>query len=180
MRLKQFKHVQELSDYPDYGVDTEGNVWSFKRNRITKLSPFNKLKYKAIILIDVNGKQKHFYVHRLVALCFMNHNNENNYYYLRHINDDFHDNRVENLNWIKTKGKTRPRGKRSPETYKKYVQERREGLELSSPLKEKIKSVYHASIQKGLRMNDLNTFLESTVNRSLDEYINQYGLRKIM
>jgi len=180
MRLKQFKYVQELVNYPDYGVDTEGNVWSFKRNRITKLSPFNKLKYKAIVLTDIKGKPKHFYVHRLVALCFMNENNENSYYYLRHLNDDFRDNRIENLNWIKTKGKIRPRRKRDPETYKKYVQERKAGLELNDDLKNKLQNVYHASIQKGLRMKDMNTFMNEFIDERLNEYINQYGLRKIM
>lgn len=86
--------------YPNYSVDTEGNVWSFgKKTR----KGYRKLKgkitkhgYHHVCLLK-DGKTKMFLVHRLVALAFIP--NPNNYPVVNHKNEDKTDNRVTNLEW---------------------------------------------------------------------------------
>ena len=100
-RFKNLSDVEELKDFQDYAVDTEGNVWSFKNNKMRKLSPGWKKKgygYKTVLLTDKSGRKKNFLVHRLVAISFIpttditlevNHKNRNS-----------SDNRLENLEWV--------------------------------------------------------------------------------
>ena len=51
--------------------------------------------YKRIALVDLKGNSKNYYVHRLVALAFINESD----LYVDHINGDKKDNRVENLRY---------------------------------------------------------------------------------
>lgn len=55
-----------------------------------------KKRYISVTLYK-NGQPKTFLVHRLVALAFLP--NPNNLTEINHINEDKHDNRVENLEW---------------------------------------------------------------------------------
>lgn len=51
-----------------------------------------------VSLRDAEGKRKTFYVHRLVAEAFIP--NPDNLPTVNHINEDHHDNRAENLEWM--------------------------------------------------------------------------------
>lgn len=91
--------------YPNYSVDTEGNVWSYPRNgtkkQICKLKgKINQHGYVSVVL-HKNNIGKTFLVHRLVALAFIP--NPNNYPQINHKNEIKTDNRVENLEWCTSK-----------------------------------------------------------------------------
>lgn len=49
------------------------------------------------VALNKDGKQKHFSIHRLIALHFIS--NEHNKPHINHINGIKHDNRIENLEW---------------------------------------------------------------------------------
>lgn len=86
--------------YPDYSVDTEGNVWSIGYNNTKEIKKLKPRKIKGgylSVTLTINNKPKQYLVHRLVALAFIP--NTNNYKEINHKNEDKTDNRVENLEW---------------------------------------------------------------------------------
>jgi len=170
-RLRYLSDIETLKDYPGYAVDTEGNVWSFKYKTMRKLSPGWKRKkypYLFVRLSDRHGNKKNFTVHRLVAMAFIptddlslevNHKNRNGC-----------DNKLENLEWVTHN-----------QNMKHYSDSITNGvLKVDKLLIEKLKKVHVASIRKGLPVPDDYVFTNSIIEGALEEFINQYGLRKVM
>lgn len=81
--------------YPNYSVDTEGNVWNIIRGYKLKHSTI-KEGYMLVMLYN-NGARKSFLIHRLVALAFIP--NPNKYPFINHKNENKCDNSVGNLEW---------------------------------------------------------------------------------
>lgn len=81
--------------YPNYSVDTEGNVWNIIRGHKRKHSTI-KEGYMLVILYN-NGARKSFLIHRLVAFAFIP--NPNKYSFINHKNENKCDNSVGNLEW---------------------------------------------------------------------------------
>lgn len=167
-RIKHLSTVKELQDFTDYAVDTEGNVWSFKNKKQKKLSPGWKKRgygYRTVVLTGKGGIKKNFLVHRLVALCFIP--TKNILLEVNHKNRNSSDNRVENLEWVDRSQNMKHLGETN-------------GFVISDLVLAKIKEVHSASIRKGLPVEDAHSFLNRIINGALEEYINQYGLRKLM
>lgn len=92
-----------------YQVSNLGNVKSLKRKyvlreKILKKS-VNKNGYHCVGL-SKNGELKPFYVHSLVSMTFLNHNNKINNLITDHINNVKADNRVCNLQLISSRENT--------------------------------------------------------------------------
>lgn len=85
---------------PGYEVSTMGRVRSFKQYSEGRILSFRFVfsKNYRLIRIVVDGKEKCFAVHRLVAQAFIP--NPDNKPEVNHINGDKFDNRVENLEWV--------------------------------------------------------------------------------
>lgn len=167
-RLVRFENTKHLRNYPGYAVDTEGNVWSFKHNKPKILSPGWKKRdtdYKTVLLSDNTGKRRSFLVHRLVALTFIP--TDDITMKVSHRNNDCSDNRLENLEWI-----TKQKNKENNSTVN--------GFSLDSSMSKKLKEVHSASIRKGLPVPDSYEFMNTLIEGALEQYINQYGLRKVM
>lgn len=85
----------------EYQIDTEGNTYSCKFGKRRLMKPTkNKYGYLQVGLRK-DGKQKRFYVHRLVAEAFIP--NPYNLPEVNHKNEDKSDNRVENLEFCDRK-----------------------------------------------------------------------------
>lgn len=86
----------------DYEVTSEGEVYSYKKGarRLLKGAVFHSghsgTSYRTVLL-TVDGKQRNYYVHRLVAQAFVP--NPDGLPCVRHIDGDSFDNRAENLAW---------------------------------------------------------------------------------
>lgn len=90
-----------------YQVSNKGRVKSLPRNGTIKTSKIltpiimrkerSSTTYRAVILCK-NGKHKHLYVHRLVALAFIE--NTRNKAQINHIDGDGSNNMVNNLEWV--------------------------------------------------------------------------------
>lgn len=83
-----------IHNYKNYSVSSFGNVRNDKTNRILKQS---KGKYLGVFLSN-KGSAKRFNVHRLVALHFLD--NDENKCCVNHKNGDKSNNHVENLEWV--------------------------------------------------------------------------------
>ncbi len=89
----------EIDNYPDYLIYPNGKVFSKKRNK--EMKPFtNKAGYQRISLWK-NGKEKKFYIHRLIGIHHIP--NPENKPTIDHINRIRDDNRLENLRWATSK-----------------------------------------------------------------------------
>lgn len=80
-------------DFPDYIVTNCGKVYNLKLGRYISIDTSNK--YCRVTLN--NGKRKRFFVHRLVALLYID--NPDSLPIINHKNGDKLDNRVVNLEW---------------------------------------------------------------------------------
>ena len=167
MRIVQFKNVPALKIYADYAIDEEANLWSFKHQKVRKLNPFKKLEYRAISLVDIYSKRKDFYIHRLMCLCFLPTNDVQQK--IRHLDGNKQNNKLENLEWIVNQEPT--------ENTQSYVH--KESIQLNEELTNKILRVYSESLKRGVKLPDKNQFVSNLINNSLNEYINQYGMKKL-
>ena len=89
--------IEGYCDY--YDVSTKGRVRSHGFNRRNKLmTPETNNRGYARVRLYNNGNCVRFYVHRLVAMTFLD--NPNNCDQVNHKNLDRTDNRLENLEWV--------------------------------------------------------------------------------
>lgn len=86
--MEQWKIIK---DYPNYSVSNYGRVRNDLTCKILKQN-LNSSGYYRVSL-----KRKHLFVHRLVAIAFID--NPNNYPVVNHLDEDKTNNSVSNLEW---------------------------------------------------------------------------------
>lgn len=92
--ITNFKNIYEVSNF--------GKIKNIKTNKILKTNN-SKGKYLNVSLY-INGIQKNFYVHRLVALEFIL--NPTNMTQVNHIDGNKQNNNVSNLEWCSNRENT--------------------------------------------------------------------------
>ena len=85
-----------MTGYPNYIITNDGKVYNSQRNKYL-VSVKNASGYMFVNLSD-GQQRKSFSIHRLVALLFIENNN--NYLEVNHIDFDKANNNVDNLEWI--------------------------------------------------------------------------------
>lgn len=91
---------KDIKGYDGYQVSNMGRVWSIHSQKHLKPRP-NKQGYLRVCIKANNGKYKDEYIHRLVAIAFI----DNPYQkpQVNHKNETITDNRADNLEWVTSK-----------------------------------------------------------------------------
>lgn len=91
---------KDIDGYPGYKVSTYGRVMSYHHWREPTVLRMRHRGhgYLGVRLYDANGGSSNLAIHRLVAEAFIP--NPDNLPEVNHINEDKHDNSVQNLEWI--------------------------------------------------------------------------------
>ena len=87
--------MSQIEGYENYLIFEDGKVININTG-IEKKHKIDKGGYYCIVLCK-DGKQKHFSIHRLIALAYIP--NPDNKLFVDHINRNRLDNRIENLRW---------------------------------------------------------------------------------
>lgn len=95
--MESYEIFKDIKGYPNYQISNMGRVWSIKRQKYLK-PVINDKGYCVVLLYSINGKRKQEYIHRLVALAFLQ--NPDNLPTVNHKNEIKADNRVDNLEWM--------------------------------------------------------------------------------
>lgn len=166
---KKVKDIQGYEDFNGYEIDSKGYVVSTKGKgkRILK-TYWTHNNYKATHLYDSNTKRRRFYIHRLVAEAFLP--NPTDSWGVKHKNKNPDDNDIDNLEWISR------RIKRDDGSIGKNT----DSLILSPDISDYIRLVHRACLEKNVPVPNEYDFYHTMIEHSLDEYINRYGLKKIM
>lgn len=94
--------IRKIKGHPDYLINSKGEVYSLKNNSKGKRlkSHYDKNEYERIGLCE-NGKQKQYFVHRLLAETFIP--NPNNKPFINHKDENKQNNSIKNLEWCTSK-----------------------------------------------------------------------------
>lgn len=85
----------------EYLIYEDGKVFSVRKNKFLVSKPNKTVKYFQVSLWK-NNKEKHFYIHRLVAIHFIP--NPNDLPEVNHIDGNRQNNSVSNLEWVSSLG----------------------------------------------------------------------------
>ena len=95
--IEQWKKIHYA---PNYEVSNLGNVKNIKKNKLININyqRLKKTNTRARVGLSHNGKAKGYYLHRVVAECFID--NPEHLPEVNHRDGDFYNNSVSNLEWI--------------------------------------------------------------------------------
>ena len=91
---------KDIKGCEGYKASSLGRIKSFKRKKERLLTSHLGARGYLIISLFINGKQKGYTVHQLVAMAFLNHTPNGQVLVVNHINNIKTDNRVDNLEVI--------------------------------------------------------------------------------
>ncbi len=83
----------------DYGCDIQGNIYSFKHNKVSKLKPFKTRTGYLLVRLHINKQAYTPQVHRLILLTF-NYREGCQQLCVNHIDSNRANNAIANLEWV--------------------------------------------------------------------------------
>ncbi|CAL6080338.1 Conserved_hypothetical protein [Hexamita inflata] len=97
-QIEEYEEFYPIKDYDNYEISKNGVIRIIKTQKIMKCFQDKDGYFRISLHNKQENKDKKYYIHRLVALTFIE--NPNNLPLVDHINRNNQDNRVENLRWV--------------------------------------------------------------------------------
>lgn len=127
--------IKKIKGYENYYVSDNGKVFSKTNGELKEKAPFlSHNGYKRVTLWN-NGKQKKYFIHRLVAEYFVK--NTNNYDSVDHIDENKLNNNYNNLRWTSKSynmGRSNAKLNKTKVDYIKKNYKRGNGTEIANKL----------------------------------------------
>ena len=116
MNLEENEIAKPIIGYEGkYMITSLGRVWSIVKQQFL----LNQIRNTYFIVhLKVKGIQKDFYIHRLIAIHFIENPKPNEYNMIDHINHHRTDNRISNLRWCNSSQNNSNKQKRKNTTSK--------------------------------------------------------------
>lgn len=147
--------IKKIKGYENYYVSDNGKVFSKINGELKEKTPFlSHNGYKRVTLWN-NGKQKKYFIHRLVAEYFVK--NINNYDSVDHIDENKLNNNYNNLRWTSKSynlGRSNAKLNKTKVDYIKKNYKRGNGIEIANKLNVDLSMV--VKIAKGKAYNWIN------------------------
>lgn len=91
--------IKKISGYENYMIDTEGNVFSVRKDGLKLLKPGKDKGGYLFVRLYQYSTPKNLYVHRLVLSTFNPNDNSNNLT-VNHKDENKTNNNIKNLEWL--------------------------------------------------------------------------------
>lgn len=132
--------VAKLRGFPDYEVNTLGEVFSTRTGTKRQLKPSTSTGYAKVGIVNTKGETKNLQIHRMVAMCFIP--NPKKLEIVNHIDGNKLNNNLSNLEWVSRGGN----GKHySEKLAPKYAAERKAKKENDAKMRMDILTHAHAA-----------------------------------
>lgn len=146
--------TKQLPEFPNYTIFEDGTIYNQKRCKVVNPYPLKQIGYY-IVSLSNNGLRKQFYLHRLLAICFLE--NPNGLPEVDHIDGDKTNNNISNLRWISRLDNKRCKRKRCGKN------------ELSSvPYKQRLRMKKYMLKVKLNKLFENNDFTAESIKRMIE------------
>ena len=99
--MENWKKIKNKLIIDDYLISDDGRIFRKSTNNILKSTTNNPYNYVSKMLKCIDGKERTFLIHRLVAETFIS--NPKNLPIVDHIDSNVQNNKVSNLRWCTIK-----------------------------------------------------------------------------
>lgn len=166
-----WKEIPKELNLSKYIISSYGNIKHIKKDRYLNILPTKHTGYVRNRLTLDNGELINIFIHRLVAITFLE--NLNNYEIVDHINNIKHDNKLSNLRWVNSQQNAVNRIGKST-AWKKQIEQIENGIVIKSwnSIKEAVDTLKIPSISSYVDKNKIyNGFYWKSKNIEIDNEI---------
>ena len=180
--IRCFKDVDLLSDFPEYGADDKGNIYTYKTKdkKPRKLKPQKSHeRHKGRLSVKLTDKTGHlsgFLVHRLIAYTFIPDIDPK--LQVRHLDRNPNNNALSNLEVFNSPARPRKSKYRDPSPIisNEVVIDNRV---LDDTIINNLRTIHRASISKGIGVDDAIEFSQTLITEALKDYVRKYSLHRV-
>jgi hypothetical protein len=181
--IRCFKDVDLLSDFPEYGADDKGNIYTYKTKdkKPRKLKPQKSHeRHKGRLSVKLTDKTGHlsgFLVHRLIAYTFIPDMDFR--LQVRHLDGNPKNNNLSNLEVFNSPA--RPRKSKYRDPYPIVSNEVViDNKILDESIVNNLRTIHRASISKGITgMSNAIDFSQDLITEALKDYVRKYSLHRV-
>ena len=181
--IRCFKDVDLLSDFPEYGADDKGNIYTYKTKdkKPRKLKPQKSHeRHKGRLSVKLTDKTGHlsgFLVHRLIAYTFIPDIDPK--LQVRHLDRNPNNNALSNLEVFNSPARPRKSKYRNPSPITPSTDVVIDNRVLDETIINNLRTIHRASISKGIGVDDAISFSQDLITEALKDYVRKYSLHRI-